>query len=305
MADNVREGQRAMIDPSTTLGHVHITVGDLEGQAHFYQDVLGFEVLEEGGPELRLGVAGRELVRLSEHHGAVRERGRTGLYHFAPKVPVRADLGRLLARLLERRVPLQGMVDHHTHEAIYLSDPEGNGIELCWDRPREEWPSWETLFSRGNAPLDAEGLLREAASAVSVGGSAAGEEDGSPPRLSRGTAVGHVHLHVADLEESDRFYVGVLGLEKKAEIPGQAHFTSAGGYHHHVAYNIWAGRGASPPTPGSAGLQHVTLRLPDEKQRDEVIARAAAVGLRPDQTEEGPLLRDPASNGVLLTVGSD
>jgi catechol 2,3-dioxygenase len=276
-------------------------VGDLAREAAFYTDVLGFQVQGDGEGALRLGVGSRELLRLREIPGAVREPRRTGLYHFAPRVPARADLGRMLARILQRRVPLQGMVDHHTHEAIYLADPEGNGLELCWDRPANQWPSWESLFMLGNAPLDTEGLLREASSTLS------GEETlgSEPPRLSEGTLVGHVHLHVADLEASDRFYVGVLGLERTAQIPGQAHFTSTGGYHHHIAYNLWAGRGAPPPSPGSAGLRHISLRLTGATERDELVARAKAAGHPAEDSDEGPVLRDPSGNGVLLLVGTD
>jgi catechol 2,3-dioxygenase len=288
--------ERILLPAATTLGHVHLTVSDLGRVIAFYRDVLGLGVLEQSGGSAALGVPGRELLRLQESRGATRPPRATGLYHFAPRVPSRTDLGRLVRSIGQNEVAVQGMVDHHTHEAVYLADPEGNGIELYVDRPRELWPSWEDLAGRGNAPLDVESLLAEAEVE-------AGEASGSL-RLPEGTVVGHIHLHVADLAESDAFYVDLLGLDLVGRFPGQAHFTSAGGYHHHLAYNVWAGRGAPAPPPGSRGLKHFTLLLPDTPDVERVVARLAEAGHRPENTNEGPVFRDPSHNGVLIGSGS-
>lgn len=292
--------ETSRLPTTTTLGHVHLTVSGLRRSLDFYQGVLGFELIDESEGSATLGaLAGdpqpgeRALLRLEERPGAARVAGTTGLYHFAPRVPSRADLAQLIIRIGESRTPVQGMVDHHTHEAVYLSDPEGNGIELYVDRPREVWPGWPELTRRGNAPLDVESLLAELGS--------------SPPKwpgLSAGAAIGHVHLHVADLAESDAFYVDVLGLDLVGRFPGQAHFTSAGGYHHHLAYNIWAGRGAPPLPPGSRGLRHFTLLLPGRDEFSPVQARLAAAGRVTEETDEGFLATDPSGNGVLLAVRS-
>jgi catechol 2,3-dioxygenase len=284
------------LPPETTLGHVHLLVADLPLQIGFYHEVLGFDVLESGAGSASLGhrpAHGESerlvLLRLDERPGAPRSRATTGLYHFAPRVPSRAHLAQVVRRLQESDTPVQGMVDHHTHEAVYLADPEGNGIELYADRPPERWPSWEELTTRGNAPLDVDSLFRESGPAA--------DRPGLPPE----TAIGHVHLHVADLAESDEFYVQTLGLDLMGRFPGQAHFTSAGGYHHHLAYNIWAGRGASPPPAGSRGLRHFTLLLPTAGDLVRLLDRLAAGGHAVVETDEGFLAHDPSGNGVLLS----
>ena len=279
------------IDPATRLGHVHLTVGDLEKEATFYQEVLGLRLHRREGDSAALGTGAEDLLLLTERRGAGRAPGTTGLYHFCLLVPARVELAQLLRRLTETRAPVQGMVDHHTAEAIYLADPEGNGIELDADRPRRQWPPPGEMARRGNAPLDVDGLLAELAGAPEPWA-------GLPPE----TTVGHVHLHVADLATARALYHGLLGFDETMQFPGQAGFVSAGGYHHHIAYNIWAGIGAPPPPADALGLRHFTVRLPSEAELARVVGRIREAGLAVEETDEGQLVRDPSRNGVLLTT---
>ena len=291
----------APIHPATTLGAVHYTVASLERQITFYQQILGFQVHWRDGASVGLGAGGADLLRLTELRGARRVRGTTGLYHTAFNVPTRWELAQLLKRIAETRTPVQGMSDHYTHLAIYLPDAEGNGIELAWDFPREKWePVLAEARTRGldalmskNGPLDSQALLAEEL----------GRDLPPWERLSAGSRVGHVHLHVADLQATRQFYLGVLGFEvpMNLEAVGGALF-AAGGYHHHIGTNLWHGAGAPPPPPDATGLRHFTVVLPNGDELARLIARAEQAGHAVATTDEGVLLRDPANNGVLLTA---
>lgn len=294
MAARAQTEQEFVIHPATTLGFVHLTAADLEGQIAFYQSVLGFQVREKKDATATLGAGRDELLRLTELRGAKRVRGTTGLYHFAVLVPSRWELAHLLRRVIETGTHIQGMVDHHTHLAIYIPDAEGNGIELAWDFPRERWPAPEDLMRLGNGPLDAEDLLGEL------------ERDASPwPGAHPDTKIGHVHLHVADLNAAGRFYQGVLGFQATFSYSAArdfgALFVSAGGYHHHIGLNIWRGVGAPPPPPDAVGLRYFTVVQPNRAELDRVLARVRATGITGEEQPEGILIYDPSRNGVLLT----
>lgn len=279
------------IHPATTLGHVHLTVADLEKQVQFYQGVLGLKVHRREGDTAYLGAGKEDLLLLTERRDARQVRRTTGLYHLCILVPARVELAQLLRSIEKSGAPVQGLVDHHTAEAIYLDDAEGNGIELDSDRPREQWPSMAQLPRMGNAPLDVEGLMAEL-------NAAPGAWEGLHPE----TRIGHVHLHVANLVQARDFYHGVLGFDEMMQFAGQAGFVSAGGYHHHVAYNIWAGVGAPPPPADATGLRHFAVQLPSAEEREKVLGRVAAAGIPVEESGEGALVRDPSRNGVLLTV---
>ncbi len=282
----------ARIHPDTRLGPVHLTVRDLPRALAFYTGRLGLAVRDRADGTARLGAGGPDLLVLRESPEAPRAPWATGLYHFAVLVPSRRDLARALAHLLDSRTPLSGAADHGVSEAVYLPDPEGNGIEVYRDRPRAEWPLADGGVRMTTDPLDVQGLLAEA-------------ED--PPAawngLPTGTRIGHVHLRVARLDEAERFYVGVLGFDRMQLLNGSALFVSAGGYHHHLGLNTWAGVGAPPPPPGAAGLDHFVLHLPDTKERDRVLARARAAGLEIGSEEGVPALTDPSSHRVVLAAG--
>jgi len=281
------------IHPHTRLGHVHLTVADLDRAIGFYREVLGFKLHRREDDTAHLGAGGADLVVLTERLRARRIGGRSGLYHFAVLVPSRLALAQILRCITQTRTPVEGMVDHWISEAIYLPDPDGNGIEVACDRPREQWPSLETLAIRGNGPLDIDGLFNELARA-----------DGPWVGLGPRTVIGHVHLHVASISEAEAFYCGVLGFERMMRYGPSAGFVAAGGYHHHIGFNTWAGIGAPPPPPDAAGLQHFVVRLPCEIEQERVLQRVRRAGLGIAEIESGFLVRDPSQNGVLLTASS-
>jgi catechol 2,3-dioxygenase len=281
------------IHPAAHLGRVHYTVADLERQIGFYAHILGFELLRRNGETAALGAGGQELLRLTQVAGARRARGTTGLYHTAFLVPSRRDLAQLARRIIETGAPMQGTANHVTHLAIYLPDAEGNGIELAWDFPRQAWPMkdgklrWEDMLRGG---VDLGGLLAEL------------ERDPSPwAGLSPDTKIGHIHLHVADLEASQQFYHQLLGFDVTLMSQEMgALFVSAGGYHHHIGMNIWRGRGAPPPPPDAVGLRDYTVMLPDQAEAQRLAERVQAAGGEAQATPEGILLRDPAQNRIVL-----
>ncbi|HEX7077434.1 MAG TPA: VOC family protein [Candidatus Eisenbacteria bacterium] len=291
------------IDPATRVGAVHLTVADLPRAVAFYRDRLGMALLSQEGPVARLGAAagpgaavGPELLVLTESPGARHLAGRTGLYHFALLTPSRADLARSVHLLAAAGQRFQGFSDHLVSESAYLADPEGNGIEIYRDRPREEWPRENGGYVLGLEPLDLEGLLEEADRPASVA-------EGAP--LAAGTVMGHVHLRVADLSSAEAFYVEALGLDVTARYDRSALFVSAGGYHHHVGLNIWGGAGAPPPPSDGAGLRHFELVLPHARARDRVLERLTRAAVALEETDSGVLARDPSRNGVMLTVGTN
>ncbi len=243
------------------LGPVRLQVGDLDRSLDYYEHVLGFRVAHRDAGAARLSAGGDEriLVELREGAGAPTSpnRGRLGLFHFAILLPTRADLGRFLRHLADRG-ERPGASDHHVSEALYLRDPDGLGIEVYADRPPESWETRGRELRMETSPLDASDLLREAGD---------GPWTGLPP----GTSMGHVHLHVGDLGEAEAFYHQALGLDKVVwSYPG-ALFLSAGGYHHHLGLNVWAGPKATPPSPEEAQLLEWEIRLPSA----EAVAAAA------------------------------
>jgi catechol 2,3-dioxygenase len=277
----------ASIAPETTVGAVHLTVADLDRSERWYAHALGLDAARDDGMA-RLSVGGSELLVLYEERGAQPVRGHTGLYHYALLVPERSDLARWLAHVAQERIPLTGLSDHFVSEAIYLRDPDGHGIEIYRDRPRERWEHVGNTIRMGVEPLDVEDLL-----SASGGGTAL---------VPAGTRMGHVHLHVADLGAAAAFYRDALGFDEMARLGDQALFLSAGGYHHHIGTNTWAGHGATPPPPGSAALRHATIVLPDAAERDRVAGRAADAGAEPVEVAGGILVRDPSENALLLAV---
>ena len=279
------------IAAGTSMGAVHLTVSELERSLRYYREAIGLEVLERGDGGPRLGAGGHELLVLVEEPGARPAFGYTGLYHFALLVPERPDLARWLAHAVRDRVPLVGLSDHFVSEAIYLSDPDGHGIEVYWDRPRGVWEG-QVGARMTTMRLDVDSLLAEL------------DDPASAPfdELPAGTVMGHVHLKVAAIAETVAFYRDVLGFGLMAQLGPQAAFFAAGGYHHHLGSNVWESAGAAPPPAGTAGLRHATVVLPDAAERDRVVLGVQQMGHAVDENGGTPLIRDPSGNALVLTV---
>ena len=254
------------------LGPVHLTVTDLDRSVGFYQDPIGLRVRAHEGPVATLGSDSTDILVLHEDPGARPPGRHAGLYHFALLFPSREELARALQRLAARGTPITGASDHGVSEAIYLNDPDGNGIELYRDRPRDQWPPPRTGRERVGMftePLDIPDLMSTV------------EGAGDPPRQADdGLRLGHMHLHVGDVEEAMRFYRDELGLEEMARYPGAA-FVAWDGYHHHLGFNTWRGEGVPPAPDDAVGLRHWT----------------AFTG----NGGEERMLADPSGNRVLLT----
>jgi catechol 2,3-dioxygenase len=272
----------ARLPDATRLGAVHLTVTDLARSVAFYERVIGLAANDARDGQARIG----DVLVLHEEPSA-RPAGRhAGLYHVALRFPTRAELARVAVRVAVTRTPIQGASDHGTHEAIYLPDPDGNGLELAWDRDRSVWPSYDDMLTHGVQPLDVQDLLSVVAS----------EEPSA--RAGDGVTVGHVHLHVADTEAGKRFYRDGLGFEVQADL-GTAVFVSAGGYHHHVGFNVWRGQGVPPQPEGTVGLGHWTLVVPEDL--GAVRGRLEALGAPVAEHPEGLLARDPSGIAVVIT----
>lgn len=289
-----------VIPPDTRLGHVHLTVNDLDRQIEFYQRVLGLHLNWRQSDQAGLGWADSDLLLLSQDTNAVRVRGTTGLYHFAVLFPTRREFARAVARLFSLRYP-NYPTDHLMTETTYLDDPEGNGIELYFDTPeRGRWDMENDRFAAidtegnphsGREPLDVEGLLEELQ-----------PEDRLDQMVPSGTTIGHVHLHVASLSEANRFYTDVLGFEiQGVSNPMGVSFVSAGGYHHHIGLNVWLGEGAPAQAEGALGLRYFEIVLPEKSDLPIAVDRLKMAGVPTQDFERGVLMHDPSSNPILLS----
>jgi catechol 2,3-dioxygenase len=267
-------------------------VADLDRSREFYERVIGLRTLDETGDNARLGAEdGAPVVELVGDRAAPqREPGTTGLFHLAIKVPSRQELGRALRRVIAAGWPLAGASDHLVSEALYLADREGSGIEIYRDRPREEWRRVDGQIEMATLPLDLDAIL--------AGSGVHGDSPGAPV----GTRMGHVHLNVADLDAAEAFYSGVLGFDVTVRGYPGALFLSAGGYHHHIGVNTWAGEGGPPPRPGSRGLRHFEIVLPDTATLADVERRLGDAGVESRADGGGLLVTDPSGNGILLSA---
>jgi catechol 2,3-dioxygenase len=282
---------RGELPPGTAMGPVHLTVSDLDRSLEYYRDAVGLQTLEREDHRASLGARGAELLVLVEEPGAGPATGFTGLYHFALLLPARRDLAGWLAHAARDRVPLTGLSDHFVSEAIYLSDPDGHGIEIYWDRPREVWEG-VVAERMTTLPLDVDSLLGELDDPRSA------PFDGLPA----GTIMGHVHLKVAAIPETVAFYRDLLGFGLMATFGRQAAFLGAAGYHHHIGANTWESADAPPPPPGTAALRAATLVLPDAAERDRILERLERQGRRPDEARGDPVVADPSGNRIALAL---
>jgi catechol 2,3-dioxygenase len=274
---------------ATRPGRVRLQIADLERSLAYYQEVLGLRVAERTGNLARLIAegGGETLIELHERSGArpIPRRGRLGLYHYAILLPDRAALGRFVAHLRQLGVQA-GASDHLVSEALYMQDPDGLGIEVYADRPRSSWTQEGPQLSMATEPLDIDSVIRAAGDAAWSG-------------MPTGTTIGHVHLHVGDLKEAERFYHQGLGLDKIVwSYPG-ALFLSAGGYHHHLGLNTWAA-GASQAGDEDARLLDWELLVPTRKAADGALQSLGAAGYPIRNTAEGGTALDPW--GVAVTI---
>lgn len=277
------------------LGAVDLTVTSLDRAVAWYQDVAGVRQLHREDPVAVLGTAdGTELLRLHEDAGA-RPAGRhAGLFHVALLYPSMLELSRTARRLAAARLPIVGASDHGVSEALYLRDPDGNGVELYADRPQEAWPAPARDGERVGmftAALDVPALLAHSDADTAIHRHAAD-----------GLLVGHVHVHVGDVGAAVAFYRDVLGFELMTTYPGAA-FLAAGGYHHHLAVNTWAGEGVGPAPERTVGLRAWTVVLPTATDVAAVRERAAAAGAPVEEHDAGVVVRDPWGIALRLTAG--
>ncbi|HWF50754.1 MAG TPA: VOC family protein [Solirubrobacteraceae bacterium] len=281
------------IHPDTGVGEIRLTVSDLARSREFYERALGLRATEQDDGALALGVDGEApLIELTGDAAAPpRPQRTTGLFHLAVLLPTRRELALAIRRLVEARIPLDGASDHLVSEALYLHDPDGNGIEIYRDRPRAEWPHAGGSLEMATLPLDLEDIITELPPASA--------KDAVAPA---GTRMGHVHLQVSNLDEAEAFYSGVLGFDVTVKGYPGALFVSAGGYHHHIGLNTWQSLGAGAPPEGAIGLRSFEVVLPDSDELERVLARVREAGITAEPSNEGAVVRDPSGNAVYLRV---
>jgi catechol 2,3-dioxygenase len=289
---SIAPGPAPVLPAATRLGAIRLTVADAAAMTAFYERAIGLRVLRSEGAVTGLGTAeGGVLVEL-EHDPAAPARPprSTGLFHLALLVPTRADLAAAVRRVAEAGWRFSGASDHLVSEALYLDDPEGNGIELYRDRPRAEWRHRAGEVEMATIALDLDGLMAQAPAEPH-------------PAMPDGTVLGHVHLNVGDLAAAERFYAGTLGFEVMVRGYPGALFVAAGGYHHHLGLNTWRGEGAPPPPAGARGLRFFEIVVPGEADVRAIAARLEAAGA-PVVVEDGVLrTADPFASGVRVRAG--
>jgi catechol 2,3-dioxygenase len=280
----------ATLPATLRLGPVHLTVTDLDRSVEFYETSIGLRTHRRGDGEAALGAGGEDLLVLVEEPGAQRAGRHAGLYHFALLHPSRLELARAAKRLIATRTPVSGASDHNISEAIYLPDPDGNGIELAADRPRETWGDLSDPTAIGGPmPLDMESLLATV--------------DHEEPRAeaSPELKVGHLHLHVGDIDRALGFWRDGVGFEVMTSFPSAA-FIAAGGYHHHLGLNTWRGEGVPPQPEGVVGLRHWTIFLESPEDVAAVRERVEATGADVEDRPGGFVARDPWRNAVAIAA---
>jgi catechol 2,3-dioxygenase len=285
---------RFKISDTARIGYVNLNVINLSGQRAFYENIIGMNVIKESDRSIWLApprdrynpaVSEAAVVLSATEYSGSRTRRTAGLYHMALLLPGRKELARIFKHILDQGWHFQGFSDHGVSEALYLADPEGNGIELYTDRPRDQWKYVDGRLYMTTDPLDVDDLLSESAN-----GNALDDWNGIAPD----TVIGHVHLQVSDLEKAERFYHIILGFDVvQRSYPG-ALFVSAGGYHHHIGLNVWAGRGIPPAQAGAPGLGSFSVVLSDPENGESIKNRLVEFNI--------PFREESINNESLLSV---
>jgi catechol 2,3-dioxygenase len=275
------------------IGAVGMIVRDLDRLVAYYRDLLGLTVQERTPQTAILGVGDVPLLELAHRPDALPDDSReAGLYHTAFLMPTRADLARWILHVAKSRVPVTGASDHDVSEAIYLDDPEGNGIEVYSDRPSERWRRDGQVIFQKTDPLDIEAIIREVDPATATYAGAPG-----------GLRIGHIHLRVGDTGKAEEFYCGLLGLDVTRRRTG-ATFISSGGYHHHVGANVWHSQGAGARSGLRSGLDWFSMEIADRPTLDVLQARLVAAGVHTDAIPEGFAASDPWGIRIRFAVAS-
>ncbi|MBL1226840.1 VOC family protein [Enterococcus sp. BWR-S5] len=278
------------IDQAVHTGAVSLKTAELDKQIEFYTAIIGLDILSRGQDQVVLGIKeiGAELLFLRKIIPADPQKRTTGLYHTAFLLPTRKDLGNTLFALLKKEAPIIGASDHGYSEAIYLEDPEGNGIEIYRDKPKSDWDIQADGRIAGiTVEMDAEGVLAS--------------RDEATDKFPAGTVVGHVHLAVSDLAKTEQFYTEILGLGLKDQFGAQARFFAAGGYHHHIGTNVWTSKDLPAPDEQTVGLDFFTLLVPNQSALAELKENLVREGVKAmKETEDTLVLLDP--NGLTVKI---
>lgn len=283
----------AITMPPPRIGRVALVVADLDRSIRYYEENIGLTLLSREAASAALGAGEEAFLWLHHQPGARPVQRATGLYHFAILVPSRFDLARTLSHLIQSNTPIGGFSDHHVSEAIYLTDPDGHGIEIYRDRPRAEWSYRNGTLGMGIDPLDVQGVLNELAGQTSV-----------PAKMAAGTFVGHIHLQVAQIAATEQFYTGPLGLDLVLRYGPRATFLSANGYHHHLGANTWAGENLSPAPEDAARLLWYEIVMPDTAALEATAARLASAGHETERGDAAVWVVDPSGIRVRLSAAS-
>ncbi len=278
------------IHAAAYINTVTLKVADFKRSLAFYTQTIGLELLKREDNTATLGAGARPALILEEVPGAQPQPSHTtGLYHAAILFPDRRSLARKIAQLIELRIA-PGYADHRVSEAFYLSDPDGNGLELYRDRPPSEWTWTGGQVRMASDPIDFEEFFSEVKDEDVAAASAV---------VPASTRLGHIHLRVADIPEAEKFYHGVLGFDITARWQG-ALFVSAGGYHHHIGLNTWQSRGGKPPLEPSAGLGEFSISLPDQAELERLVNQLRAAGVAVAHEGNSALAADPFQNHIRL-----
>lgn len=277
------------------ISSIELAVLNLEHSIKFYTETLGMKLITKTATSAQFGVDSTSILLTLQQieHGKPKESRKAGLYHFALLLPSRLDLGLILKHFIQSRTELQGASNHGISEAIYLADPDGNGIEIAADTPDSTW-KWNNgkldLLSN-NGPMDIQSVISQTKDLEFTG-------------LPNKTIIGHIHLHVSELIETKKFYINLLGLDSVIEIPNSALFMSYGKYHHHIAVNLWNGKGVQQANPSTPRLIFANLKIPNIEQLNLIENRFKDSNYPFIKKDEALWVNDPSGNSFKLSINS-